>query len=436
MRGVGEVDHRDAALIPGLHQDVAPGNRNQRSVVRHAILKLGLRRGHLVIRRQRQLAFRDVENGVGAPVHRIGGAATRLAAAAPFVGEQDLGAGVVEVGGMPESVVGIADGGDADGIHGVRNVQHDSVSGTRAGREPDGRIDGNVVALVGDRGFLRAVAVVATLPETIQAPVFASAKMRGLETIFASSGCARGTLIMSMRNNAVLGFLSGSPPEQSGQLFRLANVAGAGNINVDVVFILRVDHQRVGVRAAAALDGRDLLGIREVGDIENTDAAKTVGAGGGGGVRPRPRRRRQPRRSGRFGGRRRRRDVAGGQRDALRAAIDASVGCLRRHEQQMAVDRNIALAAGAKQRRPQLDLLRIVDVVKIDAVIIPDKQMVAAEGQIGVGRPVVSRGCRSRLRAAFLGNGRVGIGLDGCEAGRFGQRDEQLQSERGLAGVI
>ena len=45
------------------------------------------------------------------------------------------------------------------------------------------------------------------------APVCGSVKMRGLETIFASSGCASGTLMMSMLNKAVLGSSSGSPPE-------------------------------------------------------------------------------------------------------------------------------------------------------------------------------------------------------------------------------
>ena len=117
MRGVGEIHHRDAALIPGLHQDVASGNRDQRSVVRHAVFKFGLRRRHLVVRSQRQLAVLQSEDGVRAPVHRIGRAATGLPAAAPFVREQHLGAVVAEVGGMPEGVIGIADRVDADRIH-------------------------------------------------------------------------------------------------------------------------------------------------------------------------------------------------------------------------------------------------------------------------------------------------------------------------------
>ena len=37
--GVGPVEHRDAALVPRLHHDVAAGNRDQRAVVRDAVLQ-------------------------------------------------------------------------------------------------------------------------------------------------------------------------------------------------------------------------------------------------------------------------------------------------------------------------------------------------------------------------------------------------------------
>jgi hypothetical protein len=45
-------------------------------------------------------------------------------------------------------------------------------------------------------------------------PVRESMKTRGLETIAAFCGAASGTLITSIRNRAVSGFLSGVPPEQ------------------------------------------------------------------------------------------------------------------------------------------------------------------------------------------------------------------------------
>jgi hypothetical protein len=102
------------------------------------------------------------------PIHGIGLAAARLTAAAPFVSEQDLGAGVVEICGMPEGVVRIADGGDADRFHGIRDIEHNAVAGTCTSCKSDGRVDGNVVALVGDRSFLSAFAVVAAFPQAVQ----------------------------------------------------------------------------------------------------------------------------------------------------------------------------------------------------------------------------------------------------------------------------
>ena len=50
----------------------------------------------------------------------------------------------------------------------------------------------------------------------LMTPLRGSINSRGLETTFAFCGAATGTLITSMRNSAVLGFLSGVPPEQPG----------------------------------------------------------------------------------------------------------------------------------------------------------------------------------------------------------------------------
>ena len=96
VRRVGEVEHRDAALIPRLHHDVAAGHRDERAVVRHAILLLGLRRRHLEVAAEPQLAIDNVEDRVGAPRDRIGRAAPGPSAAAPLVGEDHLRSVVVE----------------------------------------------------------------------------------------------------------------------------------------------------------------------------------------------------------------------------------------------------------------------------------------------------------------------------------------------------
>ena len=54
--GIGPVEHRDAALIPRLHHDVATRNRDQRAVVRHAVLLRRLRRRQLVVALELHLA--------------------------------------------------------------------------------------------------------------------------------------------------------------------------------------------------------------------------------------------------------------------------------------------------------------------------------------------------------------------------------------------
>ena len=77
MLRVREVHDRDAALIPGLHFDVAARNRDERAVVRDTVLAVALRRRQLVIAREVQLVILQVEDRIGAPLVRIVGAAAR-----------------------------------------------------------------------------------------------------------------------------------------------------------------------------------------------------------------------------------------------------------------------------------------------------------------------------------------------------------------------
>ena len=365
-----------------------PGNRDQRSVVGHAVLEFRLRRRHLVVRGQRQLAVRQREDGIGAPVHRIGRAATGLSAAAPLVREQDLGAGVVEVGGMPEGVVRIADGVDADGIHGVGDVQQDSIAGTRPGGQPDGRIDRDVVALVGARRGLRAFAVVAALPEAVH-----GSGLRIGED--ARAGYDLRLLRMRQRH------LDDVDAEQRGVGI------GRRDRRPSSPPVLPPDERRrcrrYRCRRCPCLWGRSrsvcvceprqlctaatCFGFARSLISKMRTPRNRSGLGGGGGRRARSgvplRGRRAPGAAAGAGHSR----PAG---DSLGAAVDPSIDRLRRHEEQMAVHRDVALAAGADQGSPQLDLRRVVDVVEIDAVVVADEKMVAAEGQIRVGGAVLS----------------------------------------------
>ena len=107
-----------------------------------------------------------------------------------------------------------------------------------------------------------------------------SLKMRGELTIAACSGCASGTLITSMRKSAEFGSLSGVALDAARQLVRRADAGRAGDVDVDVVLVLRIDEHRVRVRAAAGLHVADVLRIRDVGDVEDANAAQAVLADG------------------------------------------------------------------------------------------------------------------------------------------------------------
>src|SRR6202044_1744874 len=122
----------------------------------------------------------------------------------------------------------------------------------------------------------------------------------------------------------------------------------------------------------------DLLRILEIADIEYANAAEAVRAcrRGSPAASSTAASRSGVPRSGRRRGRRG--NISSGKRNSLRAAIDASIGGFGRHEQQMTIHRDIALTAGADEGGPQRGLPRVVDVIKIDAVVVSYKEMVAA----------------------------------------------------------
>ena len=137
MLRVGEVHDGDAALIPRLHFDVAAGNRNERAVVRDAVLAVALRSGQLVVAREVQLVILQVENRISAPFVRIVRAAARTQSAAPLIGEHNFLPIIRKRGRVPVRVVWIVDRVDAFWIHRIFDVQQDSISGAGAGRQPN-----------------------------------------------------------------------------------------------------------------------------------------------------------------------------------------------------------------------------------------------------------------------------------------------------------
>src|SRR5271156_1551313 len=117
------------------------------------------------------------------------------------------------------------------------------------------------------------------------------------------------------------------------------------------------------MRSPARLHRSDLPGLFNVGDIEDSHAAETVLLG----YRYRTlffcscnwsRLRRLRRKS-------------------LSTAIQASIGHLHRHEQQILVHGNIALAAGTHECGQQGGHRWMGDVVDVNPVEVPLKQMLA-----------------------------------------------------------
>src|SRR5262249_9565715 len=106
------------------------------------------------------------------------------------------------------------------------------------------------------------------------------------------------------------------------QLVARPHGAGSRAVDAERAGILRIRNQRMGVRPAAGLHGGDLLRVVHVADVEDADAAEALRA----------------------------RLV----RYALRATVDAATDLLDRHEQQVAVDRDVTLAAWTDERRLEL----------------------------------------------------------------------------------
>ena len=381
LPGVGVVHDGDAALVPGLDLDVASGDGDEGAVVGGAVFQLGLGCGHLVVAVEGEGVVFKGEDGIGSPGHGVGWTAAGLGSSAPFVGEDDAVAGVVEHRRVPEREVGVGDGGDALGVNGVLDVEEDADAGAGPGGEAEGGVDGDVVASADGLGGC-AFAVQIADGEAVHGPSGFVGEDAGAVDDLGEFGVGEGDLDDDNGVKGGVGVVEAAAGA-AGELFGLADGGIAGDVEVDVVLVLGVYEEGVGVGAAAGLDSGELLGIAEVGDVEDADSAEAVFAwrgrwgaaesGGGacwgvGGWR------------GWGGG-----DIAGGERNALGAAIDAAADGFNRHEEEVAVDGDVALAAGAHDGGGELRLLGVGDVVEVEAVVVADEDVVAAEGEVGVG---------------------------------------------------
>ena len=126
----------------------------------------------------------------------------------------------------------------------------------------------------------------------------------------------------------------------------------ARDVDVDVVPVLGIHQQRMGMRPATGLDVADVPGISNVADVEDPEPPEPLGA-----------------------------DRV---LDTLSPAVETRGEVLARDEEQVLVDRDVALRAGTDVGGFQGRPAGICDVPHLIAVEVSLDRIVAGEGQVGV----------------------------------------------------
>ena len=146
--------------------------------------------------------------------------------------------------------------------------------------------------------------------------------------------------------------LVGRQPDAPRELVRRAHAGRAGNVDVDIVRILGIVQHRVCVRAAAGLHVGDVFRIGDVGDVEDAEPAQPV--------------------------------VADGVFHTLRAAIESAAISLARDEEQVLVNRHIALRRRAEIRRLEGRRARVGDIPDLVTVVAALYRVRPREREVGV----------------------------------------------------
>ena len=149
---------------------------------------------------------------------------------------------------MPARVVRIVHRIHALGIYWVFDVEQNSIAGARACRQPDGRIHRDVVAPVGVLGLLRA------LPAMSAAVI--QAVDRACSGVNKYPGAGHHFRLLRRRHRdfdhldakqccirVFVRLFTGA----SSQFFRLAHKRCAGDVDINIVFVVGINHQGMGV---------------------------------------------------------------------------------------------------------------------------------------------------------------------------------------------
>ena len=231
---------------------------------------------------------------------------------------------------MPVRVVGIVDCIHSLGVDGVFDIQQDAVAGACAGSQADCGIGSNVVALVGVGGLFGAFVVAAAIVQAVErAGSRIDEDARAGNDLRLLRGGDRNLDDIDAEERSV-GVLVRRFIGAAGEFFGLADEGCSGDVNVDVALVVRIQYERVGMRTSAGLDGCYLFRILDIGDVKDADASKAVRAGS----RESPLLFMTLFRRWRW-------------RKTLRPAIQATVRHFDRHEEKIAIDRYVALPAGA-----------------------------------------------------------------------------------------
>ena len=151
-----------------------------------------------------------------------------------------------------------------------------------------------------------------------------------------------------------VGILVGRRADAPRQFAGRADAGGSGDIDVDVLGVVRVLEHRMSVRATARLHVPDVAGVLDVADVEDPHPAEAVGAHG--------------------------------VLHALGAAVKATAEPFSRDEEKVLVHRHVALRRRAEQRRLECGLRRVRDVPHLIPVVAALDRIGAAEREVGVGR--------------------------------------------------
>src|SRR5947208_2332176 len=265
----GEVKHGQPALIPALNHDVATRHRNQSTIMRDTILLLCLSCRQLVITSEPQLLVNDVENGVRPPGRRVGGAASRARASTPLVGEDHLRTIIIKRRRVPVGEVLIDDLIEPNRMHGIGDVEQDSVARACSGSKGEFRKNRDVMALIRNRRSLSSRSVITATPKTGNIPGGGIGK--DARPVHDLCALRRGKRYLNDidTEKSRLKILVRSLARAACELLRGADLAGPLSVDVNVGFVFRIDDERMGVRSTAGLNGRHLPGISQVADVED-----------------------------------------------------------------------------------------------------------------------------------------------------------------------